>query len=330
VAARKRASVEERADALQPAADDPEAPGSPALIEEGLADKSWFVVARAADIVAQHPDERHREALERVWSRFADGSHKSDPGCRAKLAALTALDRLDLLDPEPFLPATRYRQHEPAFGGRSETAGTLRVRAVSALLRMRYSDALVLAGELLAEAERDVRAGVAQSLGYFALPGSDALLAHRLAVAGEEPVVLGECAQGLLRLNLEYALARLVTWLDGEDLTLREVASMALGQHEDDRAIGALTDWVERCAMEADIALGVQALGLSRQPRARGFLLELVRSGSLGRARAAIRALSVHHYDAQLRESVRRALAEGPHDELAELVEDAFRPRAAH
>jgi hypothetical protein len=327
MAARKRASVDERLEALQPAADDPEAPASVTLIEQALADKSWLVVAFAAELVGRHQLERHRAGLLGVWPRFADGTHKSDPGCRAKLAALTALDRLELLDPEPFLPAIRYRQYEPVFGGRVETAGPLRVRAASALLRMRHSDGVVLAGELFAESEREVRVGIAQALGYYAIPGSDALLAHRLALADEDPAVLAECASGLLRLNADYALPRLVAWLDGEDVTLREVASVALGQHEDERAVAAVIDWLERAAMEPDIELGVQALGLSRQPRAREFLLELVRSGSLGRARAAIRALAVHRYDTQLRESVRRAVVDGPHDELAPLVEDAFEAR---
>lgn len=326
MATRKRPSVEERVDLLDPAATAPEAPGSAELIEAGLGDKSWLVVAHAADIVARHPLERHRAALLDVWRRFADGSHKTDPGCRAKLAALTALDRLDLLDPDPFLPATRYRQLEPVYGGKVETAGPVRVRATSALLRMRYSDAALIAGELLAESERDVRAGVAQALGYYGVPGAEALLAHRL-IADEEPAVLSECASGLLRLNTDYALPRLSAWLEHEDVARREVASVALGQHEDLRAVTALIEWLERCALEPDIELAVQALGLSRQPRAREFLLEQVATGSRARSRAAVRALSVHRYDSQLRERVRAAAEQSAHDDLLEIVDEAFSAR---
>lgn len=326
MASRKRPSVEELVDRLEPAASAPEAPGSAELIEAGLGDKSWLVVAHAADIVARHLLERHRAALVGVWPRFADGSPKTDPGCRAKLAALTALDRLELLDPEPFLPATRYRQLEPVFGGKVETAGPVRVRALSALLRMRYSDAALIAGELLAEGERDVRAGVAQALAYYGAPGAEALLAHRL-VADDEPAVLSECASGLLRLNTDYALSRLVLWLEQADVARREVASVALGQHEDARSVLALIEWLERCALEPDIELAVQALGLSRQPRAREFLLEQVAEGSRTRARAAVRALSVHRYDTQLHERARAAAQASAQDDLVELVDEAFSKR---
>lgn len=323
VATRKRPPVEERVDQLESAASAPDDPGSAALIEAALADKSWLVVATAADLVARHALERHQPALRGVWARFADGSAKTDPGCRAKLAALTALDRLELLDPDPFLPATRYRQLEPVYGGKVETAGPVRVRAVSALLRMHHSDAALIAGELLAESDREVRAGVAQALGYYGVPGAEALLAHRL-VADDEPAVLSECASGLLRLNIEYALPRLAAWLEHADEARREVASVALGQHEDARAVAALITWLERCALEPDIELAMQALGLSRQARARELLLEQVGEGSRTRARAAVRALSVHRYDRQLAARVRQAAQASPHDDLLELVDERF------
>jgi HEAT repeat protein len=326
MASRKRPSVEERVDQLESAGHTPDDPQSAALIEAALADKNWLVVASAADIVARQQLERYQAALTGVWARFADGSAKTDPGCRAKLAALTALDRLEQLDPEPFLPATRYRQLEPVYGGKVETAGPVRVRAVSALLRMHYTDGALIAGELLAEGEREVRAGVAQALGYYGVPGAEALLAHRLA-ADQEPAVLSECASALLRLNTDYAVPRLVAWLAHEDVMRREVASVALGQHEDGRAVAALIEWLAECALESDIELAVQALGLSRQPRAREFLLQQVAEGSRARARAAVRALSVHRYDTQLRERVLAAADASAHDDLPELVEEAFSER---
>lgn len=322
--ARKQPSVEERLEALEAAHEDPRSSETEALVARGIADKSWLVVARAAEIAGRLGLESQIAALTGVWSRFADGGPKLDPGCRAKDAALTALDRLEHTDPEPFLPATRYFQYEPVWGGKSETAGPLRVRAVSALLRMRYSEATLIAGELLAEPEREVRAGVAHALGYYALPGADALLAHRLSLPSEEPAVLAECAAGLLSSCPDYARARLVAWLDDESVQRREVASVALGQHEDPRSVAALIEWVDRAATEPDIEIGVQALGLSRQPRARAFLLELVQNGSRPRAEAAIGALAVHRYDGQLAARVRDAAAKSPHDGILERAEAAF------
>jgi len=72
---------------------------------------------------------------------------KRDPGCRAKQAALEALDALDANVPETFLFAARYAQREPQRREPADTAVGLRSRATLALARWGEPDVPLLASE---------------------------------------------------------------------------------------------------------------------------------------------------------------------------------------
>jgi hypothetical protein len=99
------------------------------VLIEGLGHKSWMVVAEAAAAAQELGGQELVEPLGQVWERFSRDGTKTDPGCRAKQAALDALDHLYVMEPGYFLPAIDYRQMEPVFGGRADTAGGVRVRA---------------------------------------------------------------------------------------------------------------------------------------------------------------------------------------------------------
>ncbi len=53
--------------------------------------------------------------------------------------------------------------------------------------------------------------------------------------------------------------------------------------------------------------MGIRALGFSRYEPARLYLLGLVKSGVLARARASVQALAVQSYDPQMSRLVRDA-----------------------
>src|SRR5690606_25815632 len=110
----------------------PDAPESTQLLRQALQHKNWYVVSEAAGVIGENHLPNFEEDLAAIWGRFANGVHKLDPGCRAKCAALTALDKLEHFDPDPFLPAVRFIQLEPIAGGRVDTAGGVRQRALYA------------------------------------------------------------------------------------------------------------------------------------------------------------------------------------------------------
>jgi hypothetical protein len=318
-------SSDDQLDAVRRARQTPHTETAERDLRRALAGKSWLVVSTAAAVVGEHGLDGYVETLRAVWARFLDNAAKADPGCRAKEAALTALDQLEILDPDPFLAAVRYRQFEPVAGGRVDTAGGVRVRALSALMRQLHGDAVLFAGELFADADPQVRAGVARALGYYADRAGAALLVHKLRSGDSDPGVLAESAVSLLAAGGEFGLELVRSLLRSNDELMSETAALALGQCRDPAAIAALIEWVESSALERDIQTGIRALGLSRHESSRSYLLGLVRDGSRTRARAAIEALAVHRYDEQLLQRVREAASNNRNARLGEVIDRLLR-----
>ena len=304
---RKRSSSDAALEALRRAREEPDSPASRERIREALGHQNWLVVSEAANLVAERSLDGCADALGRVWARFVENGAKTDPGCRAKEAALTALDRLEIFDPEPFLCAVRHRQFERAAGGAVDTAGGVRLRALFALFRLNHPDAPLYAGELLSDASASVRAGVCHAIAHYGSRSSAGLLVHKLASGDDDPSVLAECAAALLSAAADFAIPVLRAWLEGFDEVQQECAALAFGQSRQREAVDALIGWVEQAVLEAQIEVGVRALGVSRTERAREYLLTLVESGSLLRARHAVEALAIHRYDPELCARVREA-----------------------
>lgn len=96
-----------------------------------------FIVAKAADLVAQRHLESLLPDLLVAFDRFFEDAEKRDPQCWAKNSLSKALAAFELQEPEPFLRGMRHVQLEPTWGGRSDTAGTLRGTCALALVQCR-------------------------------------------------------------------------------------------------------------------------------------------------------------------------------------------------
>jgi hypothetical protein len=302
----KSSRVEELVEALGSIDRDLVSPESQKLIHSALTHKHWMPVEQAARLIAQHSLPNFTQQLLGIWERFLEPGSKLDPGCRAKESALVALDAIEWFDPDPFLAAIRYRQLEPGFGGPTDTAGGVRQRALFALLRQHHSFAVLFAGELLADPLIEVRIGTADALGQYGGPNGAPLLVQRLRT-GDDSRVLLACASALIELEDRFARELLGPWLRQDSDELREVAALALGQSKSGEAGELLIAWFDEMAWERDVELAARALALHRSERARRCLLTHIANGSVGRARAAVRALSAHRYDPRLCESVREA-----------------------
>src|SRR5258706_5077874 len=119
---------------------EPRARESLQALAEALEQASFLVASEAAKVAQENELRELLPSLHRAWARFVPDGVKRDPGCRAKEATLTALDHLEHGDADVFVEAVRYRQPEPVFGGRADTAGGVRVRALDALLRRLHTD----------------------------------------------------------------------------------------------------------------------------------------------------------------------------------------------
>ncbi len=320
----RAADIDEKIEALKRIRQGASDESTSSVIDRSLKDGNWLVVSEACEAVVQLGMRDVSEPLLAIWPRFVENAIKRDPGCRAKEAALKALDHMELLDPDPFLAAVRYRQFEPVLGGKVDTAGGLRVRALQALLRMAYSKAALFAGELMADCDAQVRAGVAQAIGFYADKHCAPLLVCKLRGGEDDPTALLECALALLTIDIDFGLGLLLPYLAGSSELYRETAALAFGQCRDSKATQALLEWAEGVSIDGDHRLAIRALGLSRHESARRYLLGLLESGAIVRARAAAEALAIHRYDRQLSELVRETAAKRGNAGLREFVERLF------
>lgn len=280
----------------------------PAAVAAALASKHARVVAAAAAIVKARTHEGHTAALQAAYARFLEDPVKRDPGCRAKLAVLEALDFTESMDEVPFVAATALVQLEPAWGPPVDTAAPCRARAVLALARMGHPDAVLLAGTLLADAEVPVRIAAADALANCGVRQAAGVLLHKLQVGDEDPLVLLACMSGVLTLAPEVALARFVPWLRGGDADRRELAAVCLGQSTLPGTARALLDALGECVLSRDRAVLLRALGLHRSDAALDALVAVLEGDNDTDAGAAVRALAARRFEASVRARVAEAV----------------------
>jgi hypothetical protein len=105
-----------------------------ALIKKSLANRSNFLVAKAARLAEDGGLADLVPDLSAAYDRFFTNAEKTDPQCWAKNALSRALAKLECRDKDVFLRGLRHHQMEPTWGGRSDTAGTLRGTCAHALV----------------------------------------------------------------------------------------------------------------------------------------------------------------------------------------------------
>ena len=91
---------------------------------------------------------------------------KTDKLCRAKLAILQALDKLEHVKEDVFLQGRAARPARARLGGSEDTAVPLRAAALIALARIDADGMLTFFVDSLADPAKDVRMAAAQALGY--------------------------------------------------------------------------------------------------------------------------------------------------------------------
>ncbi len=242
--------------------------------------------------------------LDAAYWRMVEAGARADPGCLAKQALLEALDVNEALDERPFRHALDLTQLEAK--QKRDSAGLLRARAALALARLSASGLLPKLGGLLADPLPAVRQSAAKAVAHLGHPDGAGLLLLRLKV-GDEPSIELECLQGLFTLSPEIAVASSRELLRSADPERRELLANALGGANRDEAIELLGAQLAESVVASERKIWIDALALSRRPRARQLLVELIEHGGHADARTAITALSPHGYDARLVEAVRQA-----------------------
>jgi len=271
--------------------DSDEAIRLPAL-RKALTNRNNFLVAKAADLAREFQLAELVPELLAAFDHFFENVEKTDPQCWAKNALSRTLAAFEHQDASVFLRGMRHTQLEPVYGGRSDSAGTLRSTCALALVQCRSltnDEVLAHLVDLFRDQDANVRAEAARAVEQVGSPAAALLLRLRATLGKDEPEVLGACFGGILRIEGVRAIPWVGRFLAAADDTAGEAALAIAGTHSLE-AFAFLRDALPNAKDRWFRSVLLSAIALTRHDAALEFLLELVRTESTD-AEAAIEAL---------------------------------------
>jgi HEAT repeat protein len=285
-------------------------------LRRALGDRNNFLVAKAADLVREWDLKQLTPELLTAFERFFEKADKTDPQCWAKNAISRALAAFEYQEADVFLRGMHHIQLEPVWGGRSDTAGTLRANCALALVQCRSvseTDLLAHLIELLADKDKAVRTEVVRAIEQVGSPSASLLLRLRAVLGADEPEILGACYGGILRIEGVSAIPWVSRFLSSADDSAAEAALALAGTHSPE-GFKVLRQCFDEAKDPWWRSVLLSAIALTRQDAALEFLIDLVRRESLD-AEGAIEAI----------------LRSGPSDETVQALDKlvANNPRLA-
>jgi HEAT repeat protein len=286
-------------------------------LRKALTQRNNFIVAKAADLAREFNLHDLTPDLLKAFDHFFENPEKSDPQCWAKNAIGRTLAAFEIQEPEVFLRGMRHIQLEAVWGGRSDTAGTLRATCALALVqcrRLTNDELLAHLIDLFADKEKTVRAELARAIEQVGSPSASLLLRLKATLAHDEPEVLGVCYSGILHLEGISAIPWISRFLIGGDDAAGE-AALAIAATHSPQALDTLRKALDSASDPWFRSVLLSAIALTRQDAAMDLLLDLVESDSLDAERAI--------------EAVIRSI---PSEELVRRLEDLVKgnPRLAN
>jgi HEAT repeat protein len=303
-----------------------EPPSPQRLLElrRALRDPSNFVAAEAAEIAGEGLLTDLAPDLVEAFTRFLDNPVKKDKLCRAKIAIVEALNKMEFADESFYLGGVRYVQLEPAWGEPRDAAVPVRVACAFGLVRIRHRGVLALLVDMLTDRDKAARAGAVQALTYSGTEAAGLLLRLKARLGDAEPEVLSECFGGILELVPETGVSFVAEFLTAADEAIREAALLALGSSRRPEALEVLKSFAEKHPGKLQEVAHV-AMALLRLSAATDYLLTLVTGSPRTVALSALEGLAVHRHDPRVRERAAAAVASNGDASLRALFEKRFR-----
>jgi HEAT repeat protein len=306
----KAPTIEDRLAELATLSKSPDTPETRKQLRKHLASKTSLVVAKTAEIIAHIEGHDFTPDLIGAFHRFMVDPVKTDKGCAAKTAVVKALLAADCDDEDLFRTGIRHVQHEPTWGGRSDTAAPLRALCGLGLVQVGSPDAMNELAALLADKEPDARIGAAGALGHCG-PTAAPLLRFKALTGDEEPAVLAECLTGLMALSPSASFEFVASFVDPKYPLLYEHAALALAESRLPGVFELLKEkWTATFDREFKQTL-LLPIALTRADEARDFLISVLETGEVRMATAAIAALGIYREDATMRKRAEQAIG-GP------------------
>jgi hypothetical protein len=304
---------------------------SVATLRKMMATQAGVVVAKAAEVAAEWNTSELAQDLHAAFYRLNENSIDTDAQCWGKTAIIKALYDLAWQDTKVFVDACKTVQLEPVYGGKIDTATSVRTAAIQALAQLPTADTLTVVNtlaDLLADESPKVRAEAARASVYcqplLVLP----LLRLKIRLGDVEPRVLGVCFDTLLvispdsesvQLVLEYATPRapLKRLAPSHDVVQAEaIASLASSSFAE--AVNAVTKLYSTLDAQLRRVL-LTALGGSSATEAFHFLCSIVKEKSVNEAKWGLEALKSKLYDPESKAVLETSLAQRKDDELLRL-----------
>lgn len=282
-------------------------------LRKGLSNRNNFLVAKAADLARDFELNGLTTELLRAFDRFFQNPEKTDPQCWAKNAISRALAAFEYQEPDVFLRGMRHIQMEPVWGGRSDTAGTLRATCALALVQCRdvpECDLLALLIELMADPDKSVRVELVHAIEQVGSPSASLLLRVRAVLGSDEPEILGACYSGVLRIDGVKAIPWVARFLGSADDNATE-AALAIAATHSPEAFEILQECFAKARESWWCSALLSAIVLTRQGAAMEFLLGLIRTESL-HAEAVIEAIMRSGPSHETLKALERAVSGNP------------------
>jgi hypothetical protein len=302
-----------------------------AFVKKMLANRSNFLVAKAAHRVEENDLRELMPELLAAYERFFENAEKTDPQCWAKNALSRALTKLECRDKDVFLRGLTFHQYEPVWGGRSDTAGTLRGNCALALVvceGLVTSDLLILLLEPLTDADKSVRVEAVRALSALGAPAVPVLRLRALEPGpGPEPEeMLAVCYQALLAIEREDAVPFVARFLEQGDDSAAEAAFALAGTHMP-AALNALLQCQKKAHDPWFAGVLLSAIALTRLPEGADFLIGLIEREAR-EAEVAVEALGQTAPGDELRARIAKAVEDTGSPRLKKAFETHLVSRA--
>ncbi|MGA2251434.1 hypothetical protein [Terracidiphilus sp.] len=280
-----------------------------AFVKKMLGNRSNYLVGKAARLTEENELRELMPHVLAAFERFFEDAVKRDPQCWAKNALSRTLAKLGCRDKDVFLRGLTFHQYEPVWGGRSDTAGTLRGNCALALVTcdgLITPDLLVLLLEPLTDADKSVRMEAVRALAALGEPAVPVLRLRALVPGPEPEEMLAVCFQALLTIEREDAISFVTRFLEPEDDSAAEAAFALAGTHLP-VSLEALLQSYKKCHDPWFMGVLLSAIALTRLPEGVDFLIRLI-EGEAREAEAAIEALAQPEPGDELRARIAKAV----------------------